>query len=70
MGADINYMTNTSLGSDLHVASHQTIQGPMKEERSPFLLPAAYGMNAGMIFERCDLREGLSVFPAPAQPGR
>lgn len=59
-------MTNTSLGSDLHAALHQTTQGPIEEERSPFPLPAAYRMNPGMIFDCCDLREGLSVFPALA----
>lgn len=70
VGTNINYMTNTSLGSDLHVALHQTTQGPIKEERSPFLLPAAYGMNVGTVSDCCDLREGLSVFPAPAHPHR
>lgn len=33
VGANINYMTNTSLGSDLHAAFHQTTQGPVKRSR-------------------------------------
>lgn len=70
VGANINYMTNTSLGSDLHAALHQTTQGPIKAEQSLLLLPAAYWMNPGMIFDCCDLQEGLNLFPALAHPHR